>query len=149
MIGFGRSDGESSCISGGIKRQFGVLDIIPLWNAICVPILLHVSIFLISVTKLWGVIICLYVCKGRTHYATGLESKSGCKAGKAFDFCLLIAVMWESTSNINHKILSQNLREWYHAGYRRCGQCSISICLNDVHHAAFIHVCKCISFHTD
>jgi len=70
----------------------------------CVPILLRVSFFLISVTKLWDMIFCLCMCKGQTHYAEGLESKSGFKMAHTFVFCLLITAKEESKSYISDEI---------------------------------------------
>ena len=77
---------------------------ISLWNSICVPILLHVSIFLSSVTELWDMIIGLCMWKGRTHYAQIRESKPRSKTANTCDFCFPITVMWESKSDNSDEI---------------------------------------------
>ena len=95
-IGFTRRHCAGSCVSTEIETQIGIFGIISLWKAICVSILLCVSFFLISVNKLWDMIICLCKCKGRTHHENVLESKAGCQMSNTLDFCLRITVLWES-----------------------------------------------------
>jgi len=112
-------------------------------------ILLRVSYFLISVTKLWDMIICLHMCNGRTHHALGLESKSRFKTANTCDYCLPITVKWESKSNISDEINKQILREWRHMSHRKSSLSSIHIWLNDVRHVAFTHVSNCITLRTD
>jgi len=51
-MGYGRRYGDSSCIARGMDCQIRNLDDLSLENVICVPILLFVSCFLISVTTL-------------------------------------------------------------------------------------------------
>jgi len=148
-IGFGRRHGDGSCVIGGIKRQICTSDVISLWKAICLPILLHVSIFLISVTKLWDKIIWLYMCKGRKHLAKVLESKTGCTMANMFDFYLLITVKSDSKSNISDEIYQHNLSEWCHTSHSRSCQCSRRFCRNDDRDAAFIHASNCITLRTD
>jgi len=104
QIRFGRRHGDGSCICGGIVRQIGIVDIISRWKEICVPILLHVSFDLILVTKLWDMIMCLCMRKGQTHHLKVLESKSGCKTAKTFDFGLQVTLKWESNSWIRDEI---------------------------------------------
>jgi len=95
QIRFGRWHGDISCNSGGIMRQLGIFDVIYLWNGICLPILLCVSFFLISVTKLWDMIMRLCVWNGWTQHAESLESKSGWIMANNFNFCLPTTVQWE------------------------------------------------------
>jgi len=77
--------GDASRIAGGIDSQIVNFDHLPLVKAICVPTLLCISISLISVTKLWHIILHQCVCNGRMGHATDLDSKSGwltaCKLG--------------------------------------------------------------------
>jgi len=72
-------NGGGSCVTGEIDKQISIFDIISISNAICGPILLCVSSFLILVTNLWDIIICLCMCNGRTHHAKVVGFKSGCK----------------------------------------------------------------------
>jgi len=100
-IGFGPRNCNGSCVPGGLNREICIFDVISWWNAICIPILLCVSIFLISGTKLWDMIICLCMCKGRTHHTKGLESISHCKTANTCDYCLPITLKWESKCYIS------------------------------------------------
>jgi len=148
-IRFGRRNGDGSCAGRGTKRQMCIIEVLFLGNAICVPILIRVSFFLISVTKLWDMIICLCMCKGRTHHTKDLESKSPCKTANTCDYCLLITVRWESKSNISDEIDKLNLREWCHTCHRKSAQCAIWIWLHDDRHVIFTHVSNSITFRTD
>jgi len=103
-FGFGLRHGEGSCISGGIDRHTAIFDIMSRWKAVCLPILLCVSLFLISVTKLWDMIFRLCMCKGRTHHLKVLEFKSGTKTADRFDFYLQVTVKWQSKSYISDEI---------------------------------------------
>jgi len=103
-IGFRRRDGDGSCVCGRIDIQNGILDVWSRGKASCFPILLHVNIFLISVTKLWDLIIGLCMCKGRTHHVNVLESESRCKTAKTFSFILQVTVKWQSKSNISDEM---------------------------------------------
>jgi len=51
-LGFGQRHGDGSCVGGGIDGQNVHFDVISWGKAICLPILLRISCFLISVTKL-------------------------------------------------------------------------------------------------
>jgi len=148
-IRFGGRHGDSSCICGGIERQIGIIDVLSWWKEICIPILLRVSLYLISVTKLWDMIICLCKCKGQTHHPKVLESKSGCKMSKTFDFCWQVTVKSESNSLISDEILKQNFSKWCRMRHWRSNLCPIRIHLNDDCYAAFIHSSNCITFCTD
>jgi len=103
-IGFRRRDGDGSCIWGRIDMQNVILDVWSRGKASCLPILLCVSFFLISVTKLWDLIIRLYMCMGRTHHVKVLESESRCKTAKTFSFILQVTVKWQSKSNISDEM---------------------------------------------
>jgi len=99
-IGFRRRDGDGSCICGRIDMQTVIFDVWSRGKASCLPILLCVSFFLISVTKLWDLIIRLCMCKGRTYHVNVLESESRCKTAKTFSFILQVTVKGQSKSNI-------------------------------------------------
>jgi len=103
-IRFGRRHGDSSCVIGGMKRQICNFDVISMWKAISVRIVLRVSIILISVNISRDIIICLCMCKGRTHHVNVVESKSGCKTGNRFDLCSPITVAWEGKGDISDEI---------------------------------------------
>jgi len=120
-IGFRWRHVDGSCVIEVLQRQICIFEVISLWKAICVPILLHVSIFLIPGTQLWDRMICLCMCKGRTHYSKDVESKSGCKIDNKFDFCLPITVKWESKSYISDDIYWQIFSESCHMSHsKRC-----------------------------
>jgi len=103
-IGFRRRDGDGSCVCGRIAMQNIILDVWSRGRASCLPILLRVSFFLISVTKLWDLIIRLCMCKGRTRHMNILESESRCKTAKTFSFILQVTVKLQSKSNIRDEM---------------------------------------------
>jgi len=103
-IGFGQRHCDGFCVIGGIQRQVCIFDFISLRKAISVPILLSVSIFLISVTKLWDMIIRLCMCKGQTRQANARESKSGRMSANQFDFSAPMTVKWERKCYIGDEI---------------------------------------------
>ena len=148
-IKFRRRDGDGSCVCGRTHMQTVIFDVWLRGKASCFPILLHVIFFLISVTKLWDMIIRLCMCKGWTHHVNILESKSHCKRAKMFCCILQVTVKWPSKSNISDEMCWQNLSEWSHTCHGKIGQCVWRIVLNDNHHATFIHVSNCITLRTD
>ena len=103
-IRFRQRQGGGSCVMIGIESQIDIFYIITQSKAMCVLIWLCVSFFFILVTKLWDMIIHLCMCKGRTHHAKDIQSLSGCNIANTFDFCLPIAVKWESNSYISDEI---------------------------------------------
>ena len=140
---------DGSSVAGGIDRQNVIFDVLSIWKVLPVSILLHVCSFLNSLTRLWGMIILLWMCKSRTHHAKGWDFESGCKTTNTLDIIWPIDVKWESENLIRDKVHWQNLSQWYHTCHSRSGQCSIPICPDDHHHAAFIPVSNCIILHTD
>ena len=126
-----------------------IFEIWSLWNASCVTISLCVSFFLISVIKLWDMIICLCMCKGRTHHVKFLESNSHFKLAKTYGFFLHVTLNWQSESNISDEMCEQNLIEWCHTCHRESCQCARRIDLNYNPHAQFIHLSNCITLRTD
>jgi len=103
-IRFWWRDGDGSCVCGRMQMQTVIFDVWSRGKASCLPTLLCVSFFLISVTKLGDMIIRLCMCKGRTHHVNVLESKSHCKTAKTFCFILQVTVKWQSKSNISDKM---------------------------------------------
>ena len=75
-IRYGRRYGDGSRVARGIDSQIVDLDDLSVVTAVCVPTLLRVSCFSISLTKLWDMIFHQCVCKGRTGHAKVLDSKS-------------------------------------------------------------------------
>jgi len=75
-IGFGWRHGDGSCVTGDIDSQIVNIDDVALVKVICVPILLSVSLFWISVTKLWDMLIRQCVCKGHMGHPTVPDAKS-------------------------------------------------------------------------
>jgi len=96
QIGFRPRHGDGSCISGGMNRQIGICDDVSIWNAIPVPILLCVSFYLISLTKLWDMIICLCMRKGRIGHANVLDFKCHWLTTNERDIVQPITVKWDN-----------------------------------------------------
>jgi len=74
-IGFRWTYCNSSFFIGTLPAQLVIIDDSSLWKVIGVPILLFVNIFLISVIRLWDMIISLCMCKGHTGHTKVLDSK--------------------------------------------------------------------------
>jgi len=126
-----------------------ILDVRSRSKARCVPSMLGVSFFFISVTKLWHLIIRLCMCKSWMHHVKVLESKSHCKIAKMCSSFLQVTVKWQCKSNISDEMCEQNLSEWCHTCHRQRVQCAWRIDLNDNRYAQFIHVSNCITLCTD
>jgi hypothetical protein len=129
--------------------QTVIFDIWSWWKASRLPILLRASFVLISVTKLWDIILRLCMCRGRTHHIKVLQSNSHCKTANMFGFFLLETVKWQSKSNIADEMGKQNLIVWRHASHRNSVQCAERIDMNNNLHAAFIYVSNHITLRTD
>jgi len=147
-IGFRRRDGDGCSVCGRIVVHTVLLDVWSRWKASCLPILLRVSFGLISLTKLWDVIIRQCMCKGRTHHVHVLKSKSGCKTAITFRFILQVTLKWQIKSHISDEMCEQNWSEWCHTCHRKSGQCTWQINLNDSRHAMFIHVSNWLTLRT-
>jgi len=132
-----------------MDMQTIIFDVRSLWKASCLPISLPVSFFLISVTKLWDMIICLCMCKGQTNHVKVLKYKSHCMMAKTFGFFLQVNVKWQCKSNISNQMCYQNSSEWCHTCHGKSGQCAWRINHNDNRHAKFTHVSNCITLRTD
>jgi len=103
-IGYERRHSDGSCVSAGIDMQNDIFDVISHWRAIWVWTLQYIRIFLILVTKLWDMIIFVWMCKGRMHHAKVREPKSCCNPANPLHYCLLITVKGESKSKIRDEI---------------------------------------------
>jgi len=92
---FGRGNGDSSLGAGGVNWPIAIVDDVSPGKAIRVPILLHVSLYLISVTKLWDMIIRLCIFKGRMGHAKVLDTKLHWLTTNELDMVLLVTVKSE------------------------------------------------------
>jgi len=68
----------------------GIYDGVSIWTATPVPILLHVSFYLSSVTELWDMIIGLCVCNGQIGHANDLDIKSRWQPMDVISSCPLL-----------------------------------------------------------
>jgi len=118
-------------------------------KVISVPILLRVSCVLVSVTKLWHMILHLCICEGHTCHAKVLDSKLSSQTTKEVDIVVPVTVQWESENYIRGKIYKQNVIQWCHVRHRRSGQWATRTCMNDNHYSAFIRASNCTTLHSD
>jgi len=100
-IRFRQNDGDSLCGAGGIEWQNGIFVIISRQKVLPVTMLLHVSFCLISVTKLWDMIVQLWICKHHLHHAKVLDFKSDCKMTNELNIVWSITVEWESQQYVS------------------------------------------------
>jgi len=75
-------------------------DDVSIWNAICVPIVLRVSFYLISVTKLWDMIIRLSICNGWIGHANVLDFRSHWWTTNESDIVLPVTVKFDNYNEI-------------------------------------------------
>jgi hypothetical protein len=122
-IGFGRRHADGSCVIRAIDRPSVIIEGICLRKAICLTILLHFHIFLISVAKLCDVIIRLCLCKARTHHVKVLKSNAGQKTADTFDLHQQVTCKQQSKRYISDEMFKQNLSECYHMCHRKSIQC--------------------------
>jgi len=94
-IGFRRIKGDSLCVAGRIHMQIGTVDSISDRKAIHVPILLLISWFLISLTKLWDTIFHLCICEGRKGHANVVDYKSIQLSTYKLDIVFSIMEQWD------------------------------------------------------
>jgi len=79
-----------------MNKRIGLCDAVSVWNAINVSILLRVSFYFISVTKLWDMIIRQCMCKGRIGCANVLDCKSHPLTANERDIVLPIVVKFDN-----------------------------------------------------
>jgi len=149
QIRFVRRYGDCSCIMGGVNMQVDIFDLVSLRNAICVPIGLHVSCYLISVTKLWDMIICLCMWKGWMGNGNVLESKSHWLTANQHHIVLPVTVKPENYNYIWHETHEQILSQWCHTGHRLRGQSTMRTGMNEDQHGALVHSCNRITLSID
>jgi len=94
-IRFRWRDCKGSFIVRRLDAQIVIVDNAYPWKAIDVSILLRVSFFLISVTKLWDMIFHLRMCNGHTGHTIVLDSKLSWLRIKQLDIILPVTVKWE------------------------------------------------------
>jgi len=126
-----------------------IIDDISRWKVIGVHILLSVSIVLISLTKLWDMIIRLRMCKGHTGHMKVLDSKPSWLTTNHRDIVQPLTDKWECTIKIGDKYLKPNLSQQCYTSHRRSSQCATWICVNDHHHIASLHKSNCFTLHLD
>jgi len=148
-IGFQQGLGDGSCVTGRMNRQIGICDDVSISNALPVLSLLCVSFYLISVTKLWHMIICLCMCKGQIGHANVLDIKSHWLTTNECDIVLPINIKWDNSNSITDETRRQNLSQWCHTSHRCSGQSAIRSWMNDYLHASYDHGSNCIMGCTD
>jgi len=126
-----------------------IFDDVSAWKANGVLILLCDNLFVISVTKLWDLIIHPCRWRGHTGHTMGRGSKLSCLTITQPDIVLPVTVKWERKNWITGKMYQRNLGQWCHICDGRSGQCRMWICMIDHHHAAFIHPSNFITLRSD
>jgi len=122
-----------------IGGQSGIFDNVSLWKAILLPILLCVSHVLISVTKLWDMILSLCMCKGQTGFATVLDSNTHYWITNNHDMILDGTGTWDRKDIISDKIFQQNVYWWCQVSHGITSECAMETTHNDDRHAAFMN----------
>jgi len=93
-----------SFVIGTLPAQLVIFDDLSLRKVIGVPILLCVSVFWISVTKLWDKIIRLCMCNGHTAHPKALDSRLSRLTMDQPDIVLPLTDKWEHASWIGNEI---------------------------------------------
>jgi len=86
-----------------MNTQIGICDPVSNWSAIPVPIVQHVSFYLISVTKLWDMMIRQCMCKGRIGHSNVLHCQSHQVTTNECDVVLPVVVELDYYIFITHK----------------------------------------------
>jgi len=94
-IGFRWTYCNGSFVIGTLPAQLVIIEDLSPQEVIGVPILLCVNIFLISVTKLWDIIIRLCMCKGHTGHTKVLNSKPSWLTVDQPDIILPLTDKWQ------------------------------------------------------
>jgi len=142
-------NGDVTCITAGIESQIVNFDDVSLSKAICAPILVLFSLFWISLTKLWDMIIRQCMCKGCIGHAEVQGSISRWKMTNQVDIGLPATGKSESNIYITDEMYKQNTSKWFHTSCTMSGQCVIQTQINDNYHAALLRVSNCITLHWD
>jgi len=117
--------GDGSRIAAGIGSHIVSFEDLCVVKAIYVPVLLRVCIFLISVTKLWDMIVYQCMCKDRRGHAKVLDSKSHWLMASKLEIDLHVAVTLESKTYNRVEIESQPLSQWCRTSHRTSGRCTV------------------------
>jgi len=99
-IWFRQWNGNGSCVVGRTDGQTAIVDDASLWKANCVPILLSVSFWMISVMKLWDMIIGLWMRKGYMGRVQVLDFNSSWSTSNELGIVVSITFKWESKIQI-------------------------------------------------
>ena len=96
-----RRDGP--CVAAGMIRQIGICDDVSIWNQIPVPISLRVGWYLMSVTELWDMKICLCMCKRLNGNTNVLDFKSHWLMNNECDIIMHITVKRDNSHYIRYE----------------------------------------------
>jgi len=132
-----------------MNTQVGICDGVSIWNAIPVPILLCVSFYMISVTKLWHMIVCLCMGKGQIGHANVLDIKSCWLTTNECDIVLPVTIKWDNYNSITDETHWQNISHWCHTSHRCSGHSAIRSWMNNNCDAGYNHGSYCIPRCTD
>jgi len=132
-----------------MNRQIGICDDVSIWNAICVPILLHVLFHWISVNKLWDMIIRLCMFKGRIVYSNVLDFQSHGLMINEHDIILPGTVKLDNWYWITAETHLQYISHWCHPSHGWRGQSETRSGMNDDRHAANDYAYNSITLFTD
>jgi len=149
VIGFWRRHGDSSCVAGRMNSQTGISDNVSFCNVIPVPTFPRVSIYLISVTKLWDMIIRLCMCKGRISHAKALDFISHWLTTNEHDIVLPITGKSDNSIKIRDETDYHNVCQWCHTSHRCSGHRVMRSWMKDNGHSAYDHASNCITLCAD
>jgi len=93
---FGRRNSDGFCVTGGVKRHIDNFDDISLEKVVHGLILVGIRFYLISVTKLWDMIIHLCMCKWWIGHANVQDSESSWLTTNEYDIILQITIQSEN-----------------------------------------------------
>jgi len=148
-IGSRQRNFNGSFIDGRSDTQIAIFGVISSLQAISVPSLLCVSFWLISVPKLWRMIIHRCMCKGHRGHQIVLDSKPSWLTMNQLDIVLPAMFKQERKNPIRDQIYEQNFSQWCDTRHRWGGRCLMRICTIDHCHAAFIHTFNSITLRSD
>jgi len=148
-IRFRQRPGDSFCIARGMNRQIGIRNDVSPRKATNEPIFLCASFYLISVTKLWDMIIRLCMCNSRVVHGNVLQFKSYWLTTNECDMVLLVTFKSDNLNRIRDETHQLNLSQWRHTSHWWGCQCTTRTRMNDNCHAAYDKAANCITLCTD
>jgi len=104
---FGRRNRDGFCVAWGLSKQRDIFDNVSLQKAIRVPIVLYVCFYLISVSKLWDMIIHLCMFKGRMGHANIPDSKSHWLITNELDIVLPVTMKSDTITKFGKKLTTK------------------------------------------